>query len=219
MPHPVQPLSTLQTPRRRDARKTRSRPACSALNGPDFHWQAHSSFPLAPRIRLPPWVFDGKALTWPGVEDTRLREPIVCELPHALPLGVIPLAPPPQRASPEVNHMVAEGTQRPIIGRDCVIVEEAGHDLPQPVPLSRDRLMQPPSHFLLDVLELRSHAIPTGLAREQELSPTGFAADEGEAQEVEGLRFADPALDAIRRRMATERDQTGFLRMKRQREH
>ena len=52
MPHPVQPLSTLRTPRCRDARKTRSRPACSALNGPDFHWQAHSSFPLAPRIRL-----------------------------------------------------------------------------------------------------------------------------------------------------------------------
>ena len=44
IPHPVQPLSTLRTPRRRDARKTRSRPACSALNGPDFHWQAHSSF-------------------------------------------------------------------------------------------------------------------------------------------------------------------------------
>ena len=52
IPHPVQPLSTLRTPRRRDARRTRSRPACSALNGPDFHWQAHSSFPLAPRVRL-----------------------------------------------------------------------------------------------------------------------------------------------------------------------
>src|SRR4051812_12332607 len=42
--HPVQPLSTLRTPRYRDARKTRSRPACSALNGPDLHWQAHTSF-------------------------------------------------------------------------------------------------------------------------------------------------------------------------------
>src|SRR5208282_4249993 len=53
IPHPVQPLSTLRTPRRRDARKTRSRPACSALHGPDLHWQAHSSFPLAPRARCP----------------------------------------------------------------------------------------------------------------------------------------------------------------------
>ncbi len=32
--------------------RTRPRPACSTLNGPDFHWQTHSSFPLAPRIRL-----------------------------------------------------------------------------------------------------------------------------------------------------------------------
>ena len=56
IPHPVQPLSTLRTPRRRDARKTRSLPACSALNGPDFHWQAHSSFPLAPRTGLLPEV-------------------------------------------------------------------------------------------------------------------------------------------------------------------
>ena len=65
IPHPVQPLSTLRTPRRRDARKTRSRPACSALNGPDFHWQAHSSFPLAPRIRLLPRVSDGQRLPSP----------------------------------------------------------------------------------------------------------------------------------------------------------
>jgi len=57
MPHPVQPLSTLRTPRRRDARKTRSRPACSALNGPDFHWQAHSSFPLARRVAQPLLAF------------------------------------------------------------------------------------------------------------------------------------------------------------------
>ena len=61
MPHPVQPLSTLRTPRCRDARKTRSRPACSALNGPDFHWQAHSSFPLAPRTGLLPEVERNRA--------------------------------------------------------------------------------------------------------------------------------------------------------------
>src|SRR5437879_3661301 len=42
--HPVRPLSTLRTPRCRDARKTRSRPACSALGGPDLHWQAHIGF-------------------------------------------------------------------------------------------------------------------------------------------------------------------------------
>ncbi len=49
---PVHPLSTLQTPRYRDARTTHSRPACSALAGPDFHWQADISFPNAPRTTL-----------------------------------------------------------------------------------------------------------------------------------------------------------------------
>jgi hypothetical protein len=41
--HPALPmhlLSTLRTLRYRNARKTRYRPACSALTGPDFHWQA-----------------------------------------------------------------------------------------------------------------------------------------------------------------------------------
>ena len=72
IPHPVQPLSTLRTPRRRDARKTRSRPACSALDGPDFHWQAHSSFPIAPRTRLPPWVSDGELAVCAPAPVTRI---------------------------------------------------------------------------------------------------------------------------------------------------
>ena len=42
--HPAHPLSTLQTPRYHDACKTRSRPACSALAGPDSHRQAATSF-------------------------------------------------------------------------------------------------------------------------------------------------------------------------------
>ena len=43
------------------------------------------------------------------------------------------------------------------------------------------------------------------------------AADEREAQEVEGLRFAEPALCAPDRRKAAELDQAGLLRMQRQR--
>ena len=41
-------LSTLQTPRYRDARKTCSWPVCSTLARPDFHRQADISFPNAP---------------------------------------------------------------------------------------------------------------------------------------------------------------------------
>ena len=44
------------------------------------------------------------------------------------------------------------------------------------------------------------------------------AADQSEPQEVEGLRFAKPALLSLGRRMAAELDQSGLVRMQRQRE-
>src|SRR5713226_1176562 len=46
-------LSTLRTSCYRDARKTRCWPVCSTLTRPDFHRQADTSFPNAPRTRLP----------------------------------------------------------------------------------------------------------------------------------------------------------------------
>ncbi len=100
IPHPVQPLSTLRTPRYRDARKTRSRPACSALDGPDFHWQAHSSFPIAPRIRLRPGVGNGEAYGRPRTEDFRLWEPVGSEASDVQVVFLL-LAATPQRAPRE----------------------------------------------------------------------------------------------------------------------
>jgi hypothetical protein len=51
---------------------------------------------------------------------------------------------------------------------------------------------------------------------EKELAAPRLATDEGEAQEVEGLRFAQPAPLAVRRSMAAELDQAGLVRMQRQ---
>ena len=56
-----------------------------------------------------------------------------------------------------------------------------------------NRLMNAPSQFLFDGLQLCLHAIPPGLPFDLEFAPTSFAADKGEAQEGEGLRFAEPA--------------------------
>src|SRR5438876_4933168 len=44
---PMHLLSTLQTPRYRDACKTRCWSVCSTLTRPDFHRQADTSFPNA----------------------------------------------------------------------------------------------------------------------------------------------------------------------------
>ena len=64
--------------------------------------------------------------------------------------------------------------------------------------------------------KLTRHAIPSGLPFDLEFAPTSFAADKGEAQEGEGLRFAEPAPLAVFRREASKLDQPGLLRMKRQ---
>src|ERR1700681_4091285 len=96
-----------------------------------------------------------------------------------------------------------------------MVVEVAGDDLPQPSSLLRNRLMHALSQFLFDGLQLCPNASPPGLPLHLEFAPASFAADKGEAQEGEGLRFAEPAPLAVCRRQASKLDQPGRLRMKR----
>src|SRR5712671_4547743 len=112
--------------------------------------------------------------------------------------------------------MVMECDYCPAVGRHGVIAEEATDDLRQPFPLLRDRLVHSPSQLLLDLLEFRFHAVAPGLPMNEEFAPATFAADEGEPEEVEGFRFAEPALRTLSRREAAERDQAGLFRMQRQ---
>src|SRR5580704_12537136 len=78
--------------------------------------------------------------------------------------------------------------------------------------------MHAPSQFLLDGLELRPHSIAPGFPHNEELALTCALTDEGEAQDVEGLRLAEPAPSTSIRRKAAEFDQAGLVRMERQRE-
>jgi hypothetical protein len=96
------------------------------------------------------------------MKDAGFREPIIGQLLNPRPREAIPLAASPERPPPEARGV---GTER----RECakvrwhrVIIEEAGDDLPQPVPLLGDRLVPAPSHFLLDLLEFRRHAVASG---------------------------------------------------------
>jgi hypothetical protein len=63
-------------------------------------------------IRLLPWVLDVEAYVWPRVKDARLGKLIVDQLRHAVPCDTIFLAAPPERASPEVGHLMAERRKR-----------------------------------------------------------------------------------------------------------
>jgi hypothetical protein len=53
---------------------------------------------------------------------------------------------------------------------------------------------------------------------EKDTALAGFAADEGKAEEIEGLRLAETTLSASGCRAAAELDQAGLVRMQRQRE-
>src|SRR5204863_6475629 len=79
-----------------------------------------------------------------------------------------------------------------------------------------DWLVHSPLQRLLDLHELRAQPIATGLPLEEEATAARFGAYEGEAQEVEGLRFGKPAPLAVGRRMAAELDDAGLVRVQRQ---
>src|SRR5260370_40282134 len=100
--------------------------------------------------------------------------------------------------------------------RHRVVVEVAVDDLLQPSSLLGNWLMHAPSQFLFDGLQLCLHAVPPGLPFDLEFAPTSSAADKGEAQEGEGLRFTEPAPLAVFRSEASKLDQPGLLRIKRQ---
>src|SRR5258707_1129894 len=60
------------------------------------------------RIRLPPWVFDGKPLIGPRVKDSGSWEPAVGDLRHPVPHKIGVLAASTQRPQPEVDDPVSE---------------------------------------------------------------------------------------------------------------
>src|SRR6201993_3362463 len=114
--------------------------------------------------------------------------------------------------------MGAEPQQSSKVCRHCMVGKEARDDLLEPLPLFGDRPVHTPSQFSFDLLEFRLHAIASAVSMDQERSSARLAADQSKAQEVEGLRFAKPALLSLGRRTAAKLNQSGLVRMQRQRE-
>src|SRR6516225_8638767 len=170
------------------------------------------------RIRLPPWVCDGEAIARPRMKDDRFREPGLRPLRHPYPCDAILVAATPQRAPPEVDDMVPEHGQCTGVGWHCVIAEVATNDVPQPFPLIGEWLVHALPQLLFDHPQLRPHAISPGLPFDLEVALAGLAADEGEAQEAEGLRSAEPTPLAAFRRKASELDEPRLLGLQCQRE-
>src|SRR5262245_55201878 len=147
------------------------------------------------------------------MKDAGLGEPVVSQPRHSRPGEVTVLTATPQRLPPASDDLIADEPPCVSIGRHCVVVVEASNNLLQPDPLFGDRLMHPLSQFLLDLLELYTHAITPGLPLEEKLPAARCATHKDEAQESEGFRFANPALGAPVRREAAKLDQSGLFRM------
>jgi hypothetical protein len=91
--------------------------------------------PIAPRIRLPPWMFDGKPFGWPRVQDFGFGQPIISDFSCLLPCGLISLAASFERTPPDFNHTVSERHERRQVCRHGVIGEETSDHLLKPLPL------------------------------------------------------------------------------------
>ena len=100
----------------------------------------------------------------------RFGKPVVRQSGHPVPQEAVLLTATPERAQPKLGHVVPEGAQRATIGRHGVVVEHAVDNLPQPFPLNRDRLVHSPSQLILDLLELRPHAVAPGLALKRKVA-------------------------------------------------
>src|SRR5689334_908918 len=113
--------------------------------------------------------------------------------------------------------MVAQSGQRLEVGRDGEVRIEPAYHLSQPLALFRNALVPAPPEFLLDFLELGLRPLAPGLAPQLEAAAPGAPADVGEAQEVEGFRFARAALGPVGGSPPSELDQPGLVSVKLQR--
>jgi hypothetical protein len=100
---------------------------------------------------------------------------------RSFPREPVFLAASPKRAIPEPYHVAMERSDRRAVRGNRVIGEVASDDLPQPTSLFGYRLMHALAQLLLDLGELRPHAVAPALSVDEELTPARLAADEDKA--------------------------------------
>ena len=147
------------------------------------------------------------------MSNARGWQPQVNVTRHALPGQPADLAPPPERAAPVPCDIIIEGIDRPAVGGNGKVIEEAVHHLLQIQPLLCDRPVHHPLYRLFDLPEPFPQSFPNGVPQDEIASPLAGSADMREAEEGEGLRLATSLCLAIARRKAPEFNDPGFLRM------
>ena len=105
-----------------------------------------------------------------------------------------------------MDDVIGEGAQGRQVGRHGMIAVVAREDLPKAVCLFGGGLAPAPSQFVLGEPGPRRGAIAPDLPLGQEALLAESGADEGETQQGEGLRLAEPAPRASGRSHAAEFD-------------
>jgi len=81
------------------------------------------------RTGLPPRVLDGEANAGPRMKDTGWRQELCREFGHPVPCGAIPLASLYNRTSPDIGHIVPEGSKASAVCGYRVIRKVSADDL------------------------------------------------------------------------------------------
>ncbi len=213
---PMHLLSTLQTPRYRDACKTRCWSVCSTLTRPDFHRQADTSFPNAHRTGLLPCVMTANITDEDGC--TMWARGIHCWIKpvHPLPPHQAFLTTSGQRSVPVSAHFVAKPCTGPEIARNAVVLAVATYYRSQPLAHFWDWIVPASLQLGFHLFELGPQAICRCLPMHQELSRPGPPTAVAEPKELEGLRFPLSSLLSVLGGISPKLQQARLVRVQRQ---
>src|SRR6266700_239245 len=212
-----------------DHRTSRGNPSPSL--GP--HYRASSLIPVGTALaggppdrsrraelahRAPALGPGGEAHAGMGTHDAGRGQPLLLDPAIALPGHAVALAPAPERLDPVPPDLVAEGRDQIDVAGHGVVVEVSPQHARQPAPLLGDGPVTAPPKLGFHLLKLRPHPLFDGDAPEPEAPVPRLPANMGEAQEIERLRFREPASSPVLRRKAAELDKAGLVRMQLQAE-
>ncbi len=151
--------------------------------------------------------------------DTGRRQPAADEPVHSLPQNATMLASSTQRSMPEVAYGETKVGQGVPVARHSKVSDMPAHHGLQPFADFRNRVVHAPSQLDFHLLQLGLHAFANRLPKHQKPSLFRLPADVLEAEKIESLRLAQTEALSVRRRVASELEESRHLPVQLQLEH
>jgi hypothetical protein len=152
------------------------------------------------------------------MHPSRIGQKFLCHTAKSRPCHLVFLAASAQLLAPRTANFITETCQPFQIVRYRMIVEVAAHDPLQPCADLTYGLVSFPFQLLPDVRERRSQSLLYRQSQYLEVPSSSLRAAMRESEKVEGFRPSQSSLLAPMLCVATEFDQSRFLRVKRQSE-